>query len=70
MNLPDIVPTRKQRFEAALKLAGLTMEQWRTDVYPVSWTHLDAVFANERVGSAALNGAIDALIDKYLQPVQ
>ena len=66
MSLPDVVPTRKQRFEAALKLAGLTVERWRTDVYPVSWTHLNAVFEGERDGSAALNGAIDDMIATHL----
>jgi hypothetical protein len=40
MILPDANPTRKQRFEAALRLAGITIEQWRTDHYQVSWTHL------------------------------
>lgn len=62
----ETTPTRKQRFEAALKLAGMTMDYWRTSVYPVSWMHLNAVFNGERKASAELDGAIDALIDKYL----
>lgn len=69
MSLPATVPTRKQRFEAALKLAGLTIERWRTEVYPVSWTHLDMVLNGEREGSAALNGAIDGLIATHLTPL-
>ncbi len=64
--LPDANPTRKQRFDAALKLGGLTSEQWRAEHYQVSWTHLDAVLAGERDGSAELNAAIDAVITKYL----
>ena len=59
-------PTRKQRFEAALKLAGLTVEEWRTEHYKVSWQHLNEVFKGERVASAELNAAIDGMIEKYL----
>lgn len=66
MRLPEAKPTRKQRFEAALKLAGLTVEEWRTKHYRVSWTHLDAVFSGARDGSKELNDAIDAVIAKYL----
>lgn len=66
MILPEANPTRKQRFEAALRLAGITIEQWRTEHYEVSWTHLNAVFAGERDASAELNAAIDATIEKYL----
>lgn len=66
--LPETTPTRKQRFEAALKLAGLTMEEWRTRIYPVSWMHLNAVFTGERKASAELDAAIDAVINKYLPP--
>jgi len=66
MTLSDAGPSRKQRFEAALKLAGLTMEEWRTEVYKVSGQHLNEVFKGERVASAALNDAIDSLIETYL----
>jgi hypothetical protein len=69
MKLPDANPTRKQRFEAALRLAGLTLEEWRTEHYQVSWTHINAVFSGEREASAELNAAIDATIEKYLGPV-
>jgi hypothetical protein len=65
MTLPDNEPTRKQRFEAALKLAGLTMEEWRTKHYAVSAQHLNEVFKGERAASAELNGAIDKVIQKY-----
>jgi hypothetical protein len=66
MSLPDSEPTRKQRFEAALKLAGLTVEQWRTDYYSVSAQHLNEVWKGERKSSAELDAAIDAVIAKYL----
>jgi hypothetical protein len=69
MILPDANPTRKQRFEAALRLAGITIEQWRTDHYQVSWTHLNGVLTGERDASAELNAAIDATIEKYLGSV-
>jgi hypothetical protein len=66
MTLPDTGPTRKQRFEAALKLAGLTMEEWRTKHYEVSAQHLNEVFKGNREPSADLNSAIDDTIAKYL----
>lgn len=66
MTLPDVRPTRKQRFEAALKLADLTMEQWAGDHAGVSRQHLTLVFNGERTASAELNAAIDELIEKYL----
>lgn len=69
MILPDASPTRKQRFDAALSLAGITNEQWRTEHYEVSWTHLNLVLSGEREASAELNAAIDATIEKYLGPV-
>lgn len=68
--LPDTTPTRKQRFEAALKLAGLTVEEWRTSIYSVSAQHLNEVWKGERKASAELNAAIDAVINKYLPPPQ
>lgn len=64
--LPDSKPTRKQRFDAALRLAGLSIEQWRTRYYRVSWQHLNEVFKGERTASAELNAAIDEVIQKYL----
>lgn len=66
MTLPDSTPTRKQRFNAALSLAGMTQEYWRTAVHPVSAHHLHQVLDGERGGSAELNAAIDAVIAKYL----
>lgn len=64
--LPDSRPTRKQRFDAALRLGGLSIEQWRTKHYRVSWQHLNEVFNGRRVASAELNAAIDEVIRKYL----
>lgn len=73
MTLPDSDPTRKQRFEAALKLAGLTVEEWRTKHYAVSAQHLNEVWKGEENGgrkaSAELDAAIDAVITKYLPDV-
>jgi hypothetical protein len=66
MTLPNTEPTRKQRFNAALTLAGLTWERWSTEHYRVSTQHLNEVLNGNREGSAELNGAIDALIEKYL----
>ena len=62
--LPDTVPTRKQRFDAALKLAGLTLNGF-CDINHVSRGHLRAVFAGERDASARVNDAIDTLIEHY-----
>lgn len=61
--------SRKRKFFAALRLAGLTQEQWRTSVYPVSRTHLLAVFEGEREASEKLSSAIDSFIAKYLEKV-
>lgn len=72
MTLPDTGPTRKQRFEASLKLAGITTEEWRRDHYQVSAQHLNEVWKNDldstegRKPSAELNAAIDTTIAKYL----
>ena len=66
MTLPENRPTRKQRFTAALALAGLSLWQWRTEHYLVSGNHINAVLNGEREGSAELNAAIDGLIQKYL----
>jgi hypothetical protein len=66
MTLPDANPTRKQRFLAALGLAGLTLNQW-CELHGVSRTHLYFVFEGDRVPSADLDAAIDATIEKYLR---
>jgi hypothetical protein len=66
MTLSDREPTRKQRFNAALDLAGITREDWRTKVFPIGNTHLNEVLNGERPGGAELNAAIDALIARYL----
>lgn len=60
-------PTRKQKFFAALRLAGLTLEEWRTNHYRVSAQHLNEVFKGERTASAELNGAIDSFIARHLR---
>ena len=66
MTLSDTGPTRKQRFNAALALAGITLLEWRTNHHQVSYQHLNEVLNGEREGGAELNRAIDTLIDKYL----
>lgn len=66
MTLPDNEPTRKQRFNAAIDLAGLTVTEWRTSHFPVSAQHLNEVLNGDRDGGPELNAAIDALITKYL----
>jgi hypothetical protein len=65
MTLPDSSPTRKQRFEAALKLAGLTLRDWSND-FGVDGTHVGRVLSGERPGGAELNDAIDMTIARYL----
>lgn len=67
MTLPDNQPTRKQRFNAALALAGMTQEQWRTEHYRVSAQHLNEVLNGDREPSAELNAAIESLIHRYLR---
>jgi len=64
-NLPDNEPTRKQRFDAAVKLSGLTVLEW-CEAHDVSRQHLGLVLSGERDASAELNAAIDATINKYL----
>lgn len=72
MTLPDTGPTRKQRFEASLKLAGITAEEWRRDHYQVSAQHLNEVWKYDldpstgRKPGDELNSAIDTTIAKYL----
>lgn len=69
MSLSTSQPTRKQRFNAALALAGMTLKYWRTEVHPVSEHHVNEVLNGERPGSAELNAAIDDLIAKHLPDV-
>lgn len=70
MTLPDVEPTRKERFFAALKLARMTVEQWCTDHGKVGRQHLYRVLEGERVGGSELEAAIDATIEKYLGAAQ
>lgn len=70
MTLPPTEPTRKQRFNAALDLAGLTSIEWRTNVFPISGQHLNEVLNGDREGGSELNAAIDALIAKHLPAVK
>lgn len=65
MTLPDITPTRKQRFNGAIRLAGMTQAEW-CEMHDISREHLRFVLIGERVASAELNAAIDATITKYL----
>lgn len=64
--LPDNEPTRKQRFDAALRLGGLTQKEWSTAHYDVDQSYLHRVLTGEVPGGAELNAAIDATIEKYL----
>jgi hypothetical protein len=66
MTLQTPEPTRKQRFNAALVLAGLTWERWTTDYYQVSTQHLNEVLNGNREPSAEFNAAIDGFIAQYL----
>jgi hypothetical protein len=55
--------TRKTRFHAALKAAGLTQEQWRVmPGHPVSRTHLNKCWKGERKMGTELKAAIDRFI--------
>lgn len=66
MTLPDVIPTRKQRFDAALNLGGFTVTEWLEKHGGVSYTHLYLVLNGARPGGPELNAAIDELIEKYL----
>ena len=57
-------PTRKDRFDAALKHACLTKRQWCRD-FGVSYEHLHFVLKGERPGGPRLNAAIDAMIAEH-----
>lgn len=65
MTLPDTTPTRKQRFDAAVKLSGLSQTAW-AEMHDVSREHLRYVLLGERQAGAELDAAIDATISKYL----
>lgn len=58
-------PTRKQRFNASLDLAGWTLQYWRTEVFPVSAQHINEVLNGDREGGPELNAAIDSLIARF-----
>lgn len=66
MTVPNTEPTRKQRFNAALVLAGLTWERFCETEYDVTPSHLQKVLNGERTPSAELDQAIDAFISKHL----
>lgn len=66
MTLPDSTPTRKQRFDAALSLAGMTLQEWCDLHGDVSRQHVRFVLTGERDAGAELSAAIDATIEKYL----
>lgn len=65
MSLPDTVPTRKQKFGAAIRLSSMSMADW-CERHGVTYQHVNRVLSGERDASAELNAAIDATIDKYL----
>lgn len=57
---------RKQQFAAALKLAGLTVDQWATN-HNITRQHLFYVFRGERKPSAELDAAISTFIAQHLR---
>lgn len=57
-------PTRKQRFKAALALAGLKAQDWASQ-HDVTVQHLNMVLNEERE-SATLVSDVDAFIEEYL----
>jgi hypothetical protein len=59
-------PTRKQRFNAALELAGITAKEWAATYSDFGYEHLYRVLTGERDGSEAYNETIDRFIAKYL----
>ena len=65
MKLKRQPPTRKQRFEAALKLAGMSWESW-CEANGVTQQHIRLGFRGERVMSAEFNATIDAFIADHL----
>lgn len=69
MTLPNPEPTRKQRFNAALQLAGMTQREWLDAHHDVSVEHLYKVLIGERTGAPEFEAAIDGFIAKYLPDV-
>jgi len=69
MTLPTSEPTRKQRLNAALQLAGMTQREWLAANHAVSVEHLHKVLIGERTGAEEFEAAIDAFIAKYLPDV-
>lgn len=67
MKLPTAKPSRKQRFEAALKLAGMTLDQWCVEYHEVSRHHLNECFRGNREFGPELNASIDRFIGTYLK---
>lgn len=65
MTLPDTGRTRKQWFDAALALDGMTIKQWTTTVYVVESSYLHRVLVGEYPGGADLNAAINATIGQH-----
>lgn len=65
MKLTQQAPTRKQRFDAALKLAGMTLEQWCSDK-GVSRQHLNEGFKGNREFGQELDASIDQFIAAHL----
>lgn len=59
--------TRKQRFDAALALAGLSLGEW-AEKQGVSRQHLYLVLTDERTPGAELDAAITGFIAKHLPP--
>lgn len=59
--------TRKQRFDAALALAGLTLQAWASEA-GVSRQHLFQVLTGERE-SRSLTERVDAFVAKHLPGV-
>lgn len=68
MSIPEAGPSRKQKFDAALKLSGMSVLEWRTKIYKVSAQHwgeiwrYDADPSTGRKPSAELLEAIDSFI--------
>jgi len=63
MTISQDGPTRKEKFEAALRLAGgWTYADWSKNLFPVSRVHLRCVLMGERAGNELLNQTIDRFI--------
>jgi hypothetical protein len=65
MKVTQPTPTRKQRFDAALKLAGMTLDQWCAD-QKVTRQHLNEGFKGNRDFGADLDARIDQFISTHL----